>query len=203
MMKTLRDWMLPFVATFFGVFLAAGQSHQSSVNRQQEQFDQLLRVLHDDTRAAWQQSEAALLAISKPANASVLPDNMTYQKIRLPSLLLSSLRANPSVLAQFHPHTFAQLIVLLPDIEGGIASYSSLLQAIEAVTMAENLSERDRQSISSVRRYLSTEPYAALVKSEHAMKRAVFLLQVEQSYRAGNIDESKLQALITAAEFSL
>lgn len=203
MMKTLRDWMLPFIATFFGVFLAAWLSHQASVNRQQQQFDQLLRVLHDDTHAAWQQSESALVAIADQATAAVLPDNITYSKVRLPSLLISSLKANPSVLAQFHSHTFAQLIILLPDIEGGITSYSSLLQTIQAVKIAENLSDKDRESIASVRRYLSAEPYDVLLKSEHAMKRAVYLLQAEQAYRAGSIDETKLQELLIATQIKL
>lgn len=202
MWKIVRDWLLPFIATFCGVFLAAYLAHWSELSRENENFDHLLRVLHEDTQESWRQSRQVLATLSTDPRDQ---DNASAEQqiIRQPSLLLSSLRANPAVLARFHPLTFAELIILIPDIEGGVISYISNQRQLKAIKFALQANETSQELLQELTQNLSVESSETLKKTEYGLRRALFLLQVEQQYRSGFIAQSELERLIKAAEFSL
>lgn len=203
MWKIVRDWLLPFIATFCGVFLAAYLTYLSEVSRENQSFDQLLRVLYEDTNESWLLTQQALRALPNQHGREEKTTQKSHTAMRQPTLLLSSLRANPAVLAKFNPLTFAELISLLTDIEGGIQTYSDIQRQAKGVALATKVSDDSHQMLEQMKNNLATDSFNTLVSVEHALRRALFLLQVEKKYRAGKIAQNNLDELIKAPAFEL
>lgn len=180
MLKTIRDWALPFVATFCGVFLAAYIAQQASISQENANFKELLRVVSDDTELASKLATQRLTTVTTKTDAREGLAESQLQPIRMPALLIGTLRGNPALLAKFDPRTFTELIALLPQIENNVNGYNSLLQTLQGLELVRaQKSERD-ENLQAVAQSLASAAVKALRDAEQAMRQAQALLQQEQ-----------------------
>jgi hypothetical protein len=195
-----RLWLLPFLATFTGVFSGAFLSNLEQDRASDRRFSNVLELAHQDAWQSWATANQELIRIESPEQSE--NSDLRFYSVPMPSIMLSALRNNPDVLSQMDTRTLSELLMLVSDIEGLIISYNSTIgKAREFEQFLRSNSRSQNMNIEQFVRTFEIDALDNIRSAEDKLARATFLLANERQRRKLLITESDFHARLESNNY--
>ena len=195
-----RLWLLPFLATFTGVFSGAFLSDLEQDRASDRRFSNVLEIAHQDTWQSWTTANQELTRIDNPEQSE--DNELRFYSVPIPSIMLSALRNNPDVLSLMDTRTLSELLTLVSDIDGLIISYNSTIgKAREFEQFLKSDSRSQNMNVEQFVRTFEIDALNNIRSAEDKLARATFLLANERQRRNFLITESDFHERLASSNY--
>lgn len=175
-----RDWWLPILTTFLGVFLAAYATIAIDKSKSSSTAKKLLKVSLEDTCASWITAESALGNTKKHKLRSY------FSVVSPPNITTNLFRQNPVILGDFHPLIAGALVRRLVQLEMIIDNYNYSAEQVRALRVFKLRDNQDSlEFLDRELRNREEDALGLLILLEDDLVRIAYMLWLELQLRTG------------------